>query len=97
MLGWVPSGSRRIGAGARTIRDAGGMTRRGGTACVVGICGQDDQVCFSALELFHVAAPWSARLGSAGDRKGWPGGHRGGVAEMTAGQGVRTLIEPQVL
>ena len=40
---------------SRTIRDAWGMTRRGGTACVVGIGGKDDQVSFSALELFHFA------------------------------------------
>ncbi|MFF4595128.1 zinc-binding dehydrogenase [Amycolatopsis sp. NPDC001319] len=40
---------------ARTIRDAWGMTRRGGTACVVGVGGKDDQVSFSALELFHFA------------------------------------------
>ena len=40
---------------ARTIRDAWSMTRRGGTACVVGIGGKDDKVSFSALELFHFA------------------------------------------
>lgn len=40
---------------SRTIRDAWGMTRRGGTACVVGIGGKDDAVSFSALELFHFA------------------------------------------
>lgn len=40
---------------SRTIRDAWGMTRRGGTACVVGIGGKDDTVSFSALELFHFA------------------------------------------
>ncbi|HYZ55363.1 MAG TPA: zinc-binding dehydrogenase [Streptosporangiaceae bacterium] len=40
---------------ARTIRDAWGMTRRGGTACVVGIGGKDEKVSFSALELFHFA------------------------------------------
>jgi S-(hydroxymethyl)glutathione dehydrogenase/alcohol dehydrogenase len=43
-----------VGSG-RTIRDAWGMTRRGGTVCVVGIGGKDDQVSFSALELFHFA------------------------------------------
>lgn len=40
---------------SRTIRDAWGMTRRGGTTCVVGIGGKDDAVQFSALELFHFA------------------------------------------
>ncbi|HKS46976.1 MAG TPA: zinc-binding dehydrogenase [Amycolatopsis sp.] len=40
---------------ARTIRDAWGMTRRGGSACVVGIGGKDDKISFSALELFHFA------------------------------------------
>ncbi|MET7542235.1 zinc-binding dehydrogenase [Streptomyces sp. NPDC005507] len=40
---------------SRTIRDAWGMTRRGGTACVVGIGGKDDTVTFNALELFHFA------------------------------------------
>ncbi|MEK6439285.1 zinc-binding dehydrogenase [Pseudonocardia sp. T1-2H] len=40
---------------ARTIRDMWGMTRRGGSATVVGIGGKDDTVSFSALELFHFA------------------------------------------
>ncbi|WP_240812643.1 Zn-dependent alcohol dehydrogenase [Streptomyces sp. DASNCL29] len=40
---------------ARTIRDAWSMTRRGGTACIVGIGGKDDTVTFNALELFHHA------------------------------------------
>lgn len=40
---------------ARTIRDAWGMTRRGGSAYVVGIGGKEDKVSFSALELFHFA------------------------------------------
>lgn len=40
---------------ARTIRDSWGMTRRGGSAYVVGIGGKDDKVSFSALELFHFA------------------------------------------
>lgn len=40
---------------SRTIRDVWGLTRRGGTAVVVGIGGKDDTVSFSALELFHFA------------------------------------------
>jgi len=40
---------------ARTIRDAWSLSRRGGTACVVGIGGKDEPVTFSALELFHFA------------------------------------------
>jgi S-(hydroxymethyl)glutathione dehydrogenase / alcohol dehydrogenase len=40
---------------ARTIRDAWGMSRRGGNVCIVGIGGKDDSVSFSALELFHFA------------------------------------------
>lgn len=40
---------------ARTIREAWSLTRRGGTACVVGIGSKDDAVSFSALELFHFA------------------------------------------
>lgn len=40
---------------SRTIRDMWSMTRRGGTAVVVGIGGKDDTVSFSALELFHFA------------------------------------------
>ncbi|GAA2881294.1 Zn-dependent alcohol dehydrogenase [Pseudonocardia halophobica] len=40
---------------SRTIRDIWGLTRRGGTAVVVGIGGKDDTVSFSALELFHFA------------------------------------------
>jgi S-(hydroxymethyl)glutathione dehydrogenase/alcohol dehydrogenase len=40
---------------AATIRDAWALTRRGGTACVVGIGRRDDVVSFSALEVFHFA------------------------------------------
>ncbi|WP_240157399.1 zinc-binding dehydrogenase [Pseudonocardia broussonetiae] len=40
---------------SRTIRDMWSMTRRGGSATVVGIGGKDDVVSFSALELFHFA------------------------------------------
>jgi S-(hydroxymethyl)glutathione dehydrogenase/alcohol dehydrogenase len=40
---------------ARTIRDAWSFTRRGGSACIVGIGPKDDKVSFSALELFHFA------------------------------------------
>lgn len=40
---------------AETIRAAWGATRRGGRTTVVGIGGKDDQVTFSALELFHFA------------------------------------------
>lgn len=103
---------------ARTIRDAWGMTRRGGTACVVGIGGKDDQVCFSALELFHFARTLVGSVsGSLDARADFPryfehvrSGRldlsrlmtgRGGLAdieaafaEMAAGQGIRTLIEP---
>lgn len=106
---------------ARTIRDAWGMTRRGGTACVVGIGGQDDQVCFSALELFHFARTLVGSVGGSLDAradfpryfehvrsgrldlgrlvtgKGGLGDIEAAFAEMTAGQGVRTLIEPRAL
>ena len=40
---------------SRTIRDMWSLTRRGGTATVVGIGAKDDMVSFSALELFHFA------------------------------------------
>jgi S-(hydroxymethyl)glutathione dehydrogenase/alcohol dehydrogenase len=40
---------------ARTIRDAWSMTRRGGSACIVGVGPRDDTVTFNALELFHFA------------------------------------------
>ncbi|WP_308819383.1 zinc-binding dehydrogenase [Pseudonocardia alni] len=40
---------------SRTIRDMWSLTRRGGTATVVGIGAKDDLVSFSALELFHFA------------------------------------------
>lgn len=40
---------------ARTIRDAWSMTRRGGSACIVGVGPKDDTVTFNALELFHFA------------------------------------------
>jgi S-(hydroxymethyl)glutathione dehydrogenase/alcohol dehydrogenase len=41
-----------VGA-AETIRSSWSATRRGGTTVVVGIGGKDQQVTFSALELFH--------------------------------------------
>lgn len=40
---------------AGTIRSTWSATRRGGTTVVVGIGGKDQQVSFSALELFHFA------------------------------------------
>lgn len=40
---------------APTIREAWQLTRRGGTACIVGIGRKDDRVDFGALELFHFA------------------------------------------
>jgi S-(hydroxymethyl)glutathione dehydrogenase / alcohol dehydrogenase len=40
---------------AETIRASWSSTRRGGTTTVVGIGGKDQQVAFSALELFHFA------------------------------------------
>jgi S-(hydroxymethyl)glutathione dehydrogenase/alcohol dehydrogenase len=40
---------------ATTIRDAWSSTRRGGRTTVVGIGGKEQQVTFSALELFHFA------------------------------------------
>jgi S-(hydroxymethyl)glutathione dehydrogenase/alcohol dehydrogenase len=40
---------------AETIRACWGATRRGGSTTVVGIGGKDQQVSFSALELFHFA------------------------------------------
>jgi S-(hydroxymethyl)glutathione dehydrogenase/alcohol dehydrogenase len=40
---------------AETIRNAWGSTRRGGKTTIVGIGGKDQQVTFSALELFHFA------------------------------------------
>jgi S-(hydroxymethyl)glutathione dehydrogenase/alcohol dehydrogenase len=43
-----------VGA-AETIRASWSATRRGGTTVVVGIGGKEQQVSFSALELFHFA------------------------------------------
>ncbi|MDP9100656.1 MAG: Zn-dependent alcohol dehydrogenase [Actinomycetota bacterium] len=40
---------------AETIRTSWSATRRGGSATIVGIGGKDQQVSFSALELFHFA------------------------------------------
>jgi S-(hydroxymethyl)glutathione dehydrogenase/alcohol dehydrogenase len=40
---------------AETIRGAWGSTRRGGMTTIVGIGGKEQQVTFSALELFHFA------------------------------------------
>jgi S-(hydroxymethyl)glutathione dehydrogenase/alcohol dehydrogenase len=103
---------------AATIKDAWGMTRRGGTVCVVGIGGKDDTVTFSALELFHfartltgcVAGSLDARtdfpayfghvragrlnLGAMVTGQGGLGDIEAALREMTAGQGIRTLITP---
>ena len=54
---------------SRTIRDAWNMTRRGGTACVVGIGGKDDQVPFGALELFHFARTLVGCVGGSLDAR----------------------------
>ncbi|MCA1712271.1 MAG: zinc-binding dehydrogenase, partial [Actinobacteria bacterium] len=40
---------------AETIRASWGSTRRGGMTTIVGIGGKEQQVTFSALELFHFA------------------------------------------
>ncbi|MGF1427593.1 Zn-dependent alcohol dehydrogenase [Kitasatospora sp. LaBMicrA B282] len=48
-----------VGRGS-TIRTAWSSTRRGGRTTVVGIGGKDDQVSFSALELFHFARTLTA-------------------------------------
>jgi S-(hydroxymethyl)glutathione dehydrogenase/alcohol dehydrogenase len=40
---------------AETIRSSWSATRRGGTTTIVGIGGKEQQVSFSALELFHFA------------------------------------------
>ncbi len=40
---------------AETIRTSWGATRRGGTTTIVGIGGKEQQVTFTALELFHFA------------------------------------------
>jgi S-(hydroxymethyl)glutathione dehydrogenase / alcohol dehydrogenase len=40
---------------ADTIRSSWSATRRGGTTTIVGIGGKEQQVTFSALELFHFA------------------------------------------
>ena len=40
---------------AETIRSSWSATRRGGTTTIVGIGGKEQQVTFSALELFHFA------------------------------------------
>jgi len=50
----VDHGIDCVGA-AETIRATWSSTRRGGTTVVVGIGGKEQQVSFSALELFHFA------------------------------------------
>ncbi|GAB2621674.1 Zn-dependent alcohol dehydrogenase [Streptomyces capparidis] len=47
---------------ARTIRAAWSATRRGGRTTVLGIGRGDDQVAFSALELFHQARTLTASM-----------------------------------
>jgi S-(hydroxymethyl)glutathione dehydrogenase/alcohol dehydrogenase len=103
---------------ARTIRDMWSMTRRGGSATVVGIGGKDDTVSFSALELFHFARTLRGCVAGSVDAvadmprffdwvrsgdldlRGLVTGHGAladvgnALAEMAAGQGVRTLITP---
>lgn len=59
---------------ARTIRDAWSMTRRGGSACVVGVGPKDDVVSFNALELFHFARSLTGCVaGSLDARQDLPG------------------------
>jgi S-(hydroxymethyl)glutathione dehydrogenase/alcohol dehydrogenase len=59
---------------ARTIRDAWSMTRRGGTACIVGVGPKDDVVTFNALELFHFARTLTGCVaGSLDARQDLPG------------------------
>lgn len=103
---------------ARTIREAWGMTRRGGFVCVVGVGGKDDKVVFSALELFHFARTLTGCVAGslhasedlpcyfehvrAGrlDLAAMVTGHGAlddidrAMADMVAGQGIRTLIWP---
>lgn len=85
---------------ARTIRDSWDMTRRGGTACVVGIGGKDDQVTFSALELFHFARTLTGcvagSLDAARDLPGYFGHVRAGrlnLAAMVTGRGGLADVE----
>jgi S-(hydroxymethyl)glutathione dehydrogenase/alcohol dehydrogenase len=52
---------------ATTIRDAWTLSRRGGTACIVGIGGRDESVTFTALELFHFARTLVACLAGSID------------------------------
>lgn len=47
---------------AQTIRSAWASTRRGGVATVVGIGGREQEVTFSALELFHFARTLQASV-----------------------------------
>jgi S-(hydroxymethyl)glutathione dehydrogenase/alcohol dehydrogenase len=86
---------------ARTIRDAWGMTRRGGTACVVGIGGKDDTVSFSALELFHFARTLVGCVAGSLDAhtdlpRYFEHVRAGGLnlADMVTGHGGLTDIEP---
>ena len=52
---------------AATIRDAWSLTRRGGTACVVGVGGKQEIVSFNALEVFHFARTLTACVAGSVD------------------------------
>lgn len=85
---------------AATIRDAWSITRRGGTACVVGIGRKDDPVTFNALELFHFARTLVGCVGgsldAASDLPGyfdWIGSGRLDVQPLITGTGGLADVE----
>lgn len=85
---------------AATIRDAWSLTRRGGTACVVGIGRKDDQVSFGALELFHFARTLVGCVGGSLDAANdlpqyfdWIGNGQLDVAPLVTGAGGLADVE----
>jgi len=89
-----------VGA-AKTIRDTWNLTRRGGTACVVGIGGKDDEVSFNALELFHQARTLIGTVGGSVESRtdyqeffDWVAEGRLDLSSMVTADGDLTSIEP---
>lgn len=86
---------------ARTIRDAWSMTRRGGSACIVGVGPKDDVVSFNALELFHFARSLTGCVAGSLDARhdlpsffNWIREGRLDLRQLVTGHGGLADIEP---
>jgi S-(hydroxymethyl)glutathione dehydrogenase/alcohol dehydrogenase len=86
---------------ARTIRDAWSMTRRGGSACIVGVGPKDDAVTFNALELFYFARRLTGCVAGSLDARrdlptffDWIRGGQLDLRQLVTGHGGLADIEP---